>query len=70
MTCDVIDITGRYRRPRALPTGSEYQILFLRDMTVAELLHALRGTRLAVSTHPVTGALIVHRLPTLPPGAA
>ena len=54
-------LAERHRAPKPEPV---YQILLLGpDVTIGELLHALRGSGLVVSTEPVTGTQVIHREP-------
>ncbi len=65
MSSNTIDATPFFearaarRRQPAAPT---FHVLMLRDMSVGELVNALRGTGLTISTQH--GQTVLHRQPT------
>lgn len=68
---NVIDITAFVRRPLPAPTPVRIYHCMLRDgdVTLGELVHALRQSTICVTTDPTTGNQILHRRPE-PEGAA
>lgn len=52
------------KQREAPPEPRAYQHMLLApEVTIGELLHALRGSGLVVSTEPVTGTQVIHREP-------
>lgn len=60
------------RRPRREPMHPHvYSAVLIRDdVSIGELMHALRFTGIAVTTDPLSGQTLIHRSPTPPRDAA
>jgi hypothetical protein len=63
------------RRPRPAPArGGEHPhvytaVLIRDDVSVGEMMHALRFSGIVITTDPLSGQVVIHRSPTPRPAA-
>ncbi len=72
MSADIFDLVARACAPRGVklpPKPTEHQhvyhaILIRDDVSIGDLMTALRFSGIVVSTHPESGQTYIHRAPT------